>query len=645
MKAQKLKDFGRYFWNTIKEAKYLLFKYVGTAILMCIIAVLANLLQVKELTYLNAVLAINCFSSLISFGIGESIGTMVNQSINSKYRVKKYVKIGNELNMIFMALFTVFLVAFPKFIMQTITGFIPDNYTFYYLMCLDFFLCGLKEYLIEILKQLQIYKLQFFSESLTYILVVLGFAVLYGAGIYYLNWIALVYIFAICVTIVVCLIVLLKNKVVSINILLPEKIKLTAAQWKLILLNLGVEFVWQIGYFAISVLLLRMSDAMLNTYSYLENVLDVFNGVFYAFVNVTCVRIARSLGRNKFDRAQMHAKYSIFGTLIIWAFYFISTMVLIYPISLGVNKQYFSLMFSVVPCYALLALLRFVIWNFSSYMLRLGGKNTVHFVLEIIETLVFIGLCFIARFLPDNIFLCYFIIALPDICALPVYIFLYKKKDWIANVNDDPNLLKNKVKCFIFDFDDTLYYGVKIDAYQDLALNFFNEHFGYKSEEERRQILKKYGCGKHGKDVYRHIKEILMDFEGTSKAWTDFHTGLEVQPEAKAGRGVSMRELKKCCKLGNLYIVSNSHITEIQQRAKMYGIDLDIFKKIYSNDDNSAEKEKGEFYKKIMKSEGLKPENILVVGDKYKTDLLPAKELEMNIYKTIDGFTFEELVG
>ena len=141
------------------------------------------------------------------------------------------------------------------------------------------------------------------------------------------------------------------------------------------------------------------------------------------------------------------------------------------------------------------------------------------------------------------------------------------------------------------------------------------------------------------------IKQILIDFEGSSSAWTDFHSGLEIQPEAKAGKGVSNRELKKCSKLGNLYIVSNSHITEINQRAKLYGIDLSLFKKIYSNDDNSAEKDKGEFYKKIMEEEGLKPENVLVVGDKYKTDLLPARELEMNTFKTYDGFTFEEIVG
>ncbi len=639
----KKTGFWKYFITTFKEAKYLLLKYLGAAVLMSIISILSNLLQVRELTYLNAVLAINCFSGLISFGIAEAIGILVNQSISSQYRVKKYVRIGSELNIIFMFLFTVFLVACPRFIMEGVTGFIPQDYTFYYLMCVDFFLCGIKEYLLEILKQLQIYRLQFFSDCLAYILVVLGFVILYFSGIYYLNYIAAVYILAVALTIVVALLALYKNKTIKINLLRFQSLKLTSSQWKLILVNLATEFVWQVGYFATSVLLLRMSDAMLNTYSYLESVLDLFNGFYYAFVNITCIKISRCLGRNQFDKALFHAKKSIWASVVIWAMFAASSMILIYPIALGVNKAYFSLMFTVLPCYVAMTFFRFVTWNFSSYMLRLGGKTTVHLVIEICETLSYVIFCFVARFLPDNIYLSYFIIALPDIVSLPFEILIYKRKRWIANINEDPNLLKNKVRCFIFDFDDTLYYGVEIDNWSDLALNFFNEHFSYKTEAERKAILKKYGCGRKGEECYRHIKQILLDYEGSIESWTNFRRGLEVQPEAKAGKGVLMKELKKCENLGALYIVSNSSMEEIEERAQMYGIDLSIFKQIYYSD--AGEKDKGQFYEKIMLAENLSPEQILVVGDRFKTDLLPAKERDMNICKVQDGFTFEELVG
>ena len=66
---KNIKNFNKYFFQTFKTGKYLLIKYIGTAILMSVIAVLSNLLQVEDLTYLNAVLAVDYFSNMISFGI------------------------------------------------------------------------------------------------------------------------------------------------------------------------------------------------------------------------------------------------------------------------------------------------------------------------------------------------------------------------------------------------------------------------------------------------------------------------------------------------------------------------------------------------------------------------------------------------
>ncbi len=645
VKRRGIKNFGRYFWNTFKEAKYLLFKYVVCAVLMSVITVLANLLQVQELTYLNAVLAINAFSTSISFGISQGITVMVNQSINSKFRVRKYIRLGNIINLIFVTIFTMILALFPRFIMETITSYVPQDYTFYYLMCGYFFICGIKEYLLQTLKQLKIFKMQFFSDCLNYILVVLGFIILYFSGFYLLNYIASIYIVAVFITMIIGIIVITKNKTVSVNLFHFEKISLTKKQIKIILYNLGAEFIWQIGIFLISVFFLRLSDALLNTFSYLEVVLDILLGFYLAFADVTSIKIARALGRSNFDKASLYAKYSIYGTFVIWLFYFAVSMIFSYPIALGVNKEYFLIMFSVLPCYAFVYLLKFTNWTFSSYMLRLGGKAFSLFVIESIKTLLYLVLCLISRYIPNNVYLAYLIISIPEIMAIPIEFIIYKRKKWLANVNEDPNLLRNKVKCFIFDFDDTLYYGVNSNAFKQLVLNFFNEHFSQYSEKEKKQILKKYHCGRKGLEVYRHIKEILIDYEGSSNAWINFKGGLELQPEEKQGKGILNKELEKCKQLGHLYIVSNSHIKEIQMRAKLYGINLKLFKKIYSNDTNIADGPKGVFYKQIMESEKLLPENMLVVGDQYKTDLLPAKELEMNIFKSDGGFTFEELVG
>lgn len=88
-------------------------------------------------------------------------------------------------------------------------------------------------------------------------------------------------------------------------------INLTNKQWWVLLSNLAVEFIWQIGYYATAIILIRFSDGIFNTYSYLENVLDVFNGVLYAVGSVNAIKITRLLGKDKFDEAYRYSKYSI----------------------------------------------------------------------------------------------------------------------------------------------------------------------------------------------------------------------------------------------------------------------------------------------------------------------------------------------
>ncbi len=371
----KVKQFFAYFWHTLKDGKFLLLKYIVAAILLSVVSVLANLLQVRELTYLNAVLAVGYFASLLSFGVSQGTNVLTNQNIEDQSLVKKYVRSGFWFVIILLLVFVALWCAFPKFIMESLTSFVPDDYTFYYLMSIYAFFYGVKEYFANTLKQLEIFRLQFVSEVATIFITIVGLVVLYFAGIYFLNYIAIAYIMQVVVGSVLGFVFLQGNKILKINIFKKPNLKLTKRQWWILISNLLVEMVWEVGYFATSVFLLRMSDALLNTYSYLEVVLDVFNGFLFAFVNITCIKITRSLGQNNFDEAKLHAKNSIAGTLVIWMFYLLCSLALIYPVALGVNKEYFNLIFLAVPCYVGLHFIRFLKWNFSSYMLRCGGRT------------------------------------------------------------------------------------------------------------------------------------------------------------------------------------------------------------------------------------------------------------------------------
>jgi Na+-driven multidrug efflux pump/FMN phosphatase YigB (HAD superfamily) len=642
---KNIKNFNKYFFQTFKTGKYLLIKYIGTAILMSVIAVLSNLLQVEELTYLNAVLAVDYFSNMISFGIYTGTNILANQNFSSKTYVRKFTGIGFKLAVFLNLLFVALLIAFPKFIMTSLTGFFPNDYTFYYLMCGYAFLSGIKGYVSDILKALQIFKQQFISDILTLIITIAGFAGLYfyGGGIYTLNNIAIVYIIANLIGLLLGLYYLSHNKIIKINLFAKTPIKLSRKQWSIIVINFAIEFVWEIGYFATSVLLLRLSDAMLNTYSYLETVLDLFNGFLFAYINITCIQIARNLGRSNFKKAFQHAKYSIYGTLIIWLIYFIASMALIYPIALGANDEYFKIMFTVEPCYTIIHLLRFLTWNFSSYMLSLGGKNKILLALEIFSSVTLVGLCFVAKYIPDNIPLSYLIITIPDIISLVACVIIFLRKKWMANINDDPNLLKNKIKCFIFDFDDTLYYGVNWGFWAKLKLDFFNSHFSHLSEEERKNILKKYKCYRKPSKI--DLCQILNDIEGSCQAWLDYRDTLEMTEDEKKGKAIKPSDLKKFAKQGKCYIVSNARMKDIKAFSEYYKIDLSLFEEVIINDFAVNNTSKKKYYWKIMTENKLLPNQIMVIGNNYNYDIKPATDLKMNYYKCKDGFTYEEVVG
>lgn len=645
MSITNQKTFSKYFVTTFKESKWLLLKYIVVAILMSIISVLANLLGVEELTYLNAFLSIYAFASIIAFGVSNGISIFMNQNIGSKFKVRKYAKIGFEINFIFSVIATFLLMAFPTFFMETLMDYHPSDYTFYYIMCGYFLLSCTSNYLANSLKSLKFFKQQLISELVPLLVTIIGFVVLLTCGIYYLNYIGITYIISSAITIVFAYVFLLKNKEISVNFSKLQTINLTKKQWGILLSNLVVEFIWQIGYYASSVMLIRVSEALFNTYSYLENVLDVFNGFLFAFTSVSAIKITRYLGRNNFEEAYKYGKYSIYASMLIWVFYFVCSMILIYPISLGVNKEYVSMMYYVIPCYVGIHFFRFVAWNMGSYLLRLGGKNAPFVVIEIACSVLYILECFVVQYLPSNIFVMYLLLVLPTLIFLPVYFGIFKSKKWMANINNDPNLISNQVKLVIFDFRDTLVWDLKKDNHRKINLKWFNEHFSYMTEKERNNLLKKYGCGLNGEGLSSQINEILFDVEGNNRSYLIFREFVETNPQYVRGKRISDKELKKFKELGKLYIVSNWKEKDLQKAIDYNHFDRNLFEDILSNDISKRENlDKYTIYKEIMKKNNVTPSQVLVVGNNFKHDLKSAKKLGMHYYLVKDGFTYDEIL-
>ena len=648
----KTKDFFSYFWQTIKKAKYLIIKGVVIAILYTVISVLANLLEVKELTYLNALLALNYFASMISFGVSQGTKILVNQNISIKQRVEKSVKIGFELTLILSILTTALLVLFPKFIMVGVMGYTPANYTFYYLMCVYFFLTCIYGYLEKSLEQLDMFKPIFISNSVSLTFLIVSFLLLYLIGEYLLTYIAIAYIISAVILCAVYYILLYKKSDQKINVLKFTTITLTKRQWVIILSNFLTEIIWEVGYYATSVFMMRMGDTLFNSYSYLENVLDIFNSILLTVLVVISLDITRALGEDKFDRAKYIAKNSLLITLFLWGFYAVCSLIFIYPIALGINDQYFSAMFTILPCYILIHLFRFFTWNFSSYMLRLGGKeNLPALIMEIFSTVWLIVLCFISKFIPNNTFLVYFLITLPDIITLPILFYLYKRGKWLNNLRKDPNLLSNKIKCFIFDFDDTLYYNIDWTQWNNLIRNWTREYFSNYTEEEYK-ILLQDSLGKSQIEKSEDIVRLLIKTEGSAKTYLNFReeNDEKLSDEAKNAIIVPNSELEKFasqCKRqnGKMIIVSNNTLQGINAFAKYHNIELKLFDDILVNKYPTVDFSKKHLYEEVLKKYDFLPSEVLVIGNNFKSDLLPAKSLKMHTFLCKDGFTYEEVVN
>ena len=212
------KDFWGYFIRTFKSGKYLLVRYLLSSVLYIVITVISNLLEVKELTYLNAFLSLNYFSAMLSFGVSGGILVFVNQNIDSKDRVSKYVRSGSELNLIISTIFTIFLVAFPRFFMETITGYVPDDYTFYYIMCVYFFISCIYEYLCDIIQNFELFKVNLFVVITPLVLTIVAFLILYFAGSFYLNLIAIMYVITQLAGTIFAIFCVMRNNKFKINI-------------------------------------------------------------------------------------------------------------------------------------------------------------------------------------------------------------------------------------------------------------------------------------------------------------------------------------------------------------------------------------------------------------------------------------------
>ena len=432
------KEFWKYFFATYKSSKLLIVRYLIVSIYLTVTSIIANKMNLSDLTYYNAIIGLASFGGLIGFGLANGIGLYVNQNIKNKEKVGCYINKGTYLSFIFSFLFVCLLVILYKPVLHIILGLEKGiNYNFYFMMLVYIFLDTVLTYFTGILMDLKMYLAKLITSIIQGALLISGFLLIYLKFYLSLILIPYIYIFTALMMLLYTSVYFLKNKEVKVNIFKPTKIKLSKKEMNVIFQMVTSQFVWQIGYSALSFFLLKSNKVYFNQYSYYENVLDIFNGLYFAFVNVTSIDICRKLGEGKFEETYKIGKYSLLASVVIWSVYFLLSISLGSFIIEGMSIDIRDSAYIAIILYVVMHLFRFISWNLISYILCWGGEMKILVWQEVISTFYFIVIYLLSKFIPQNIYLIYGLITMPVIAQTILGLIIFKRKNWMKKLSQE----------------------------------------------------------------------------------------------------------------------------------------------------------------------------------------------------------------
>ena len=180
------------------------------------------------------------------------------------------------------------------------------------------------------------------------------------------------------------------------------------------------------------------------------------------------------------------------------------------------------------------------------------------------------------------------------------------------------------IKAIIFDFDDTLYTGKVWGNYFNYEKNLLLKVL--KDEKKYDELVQKYSIDKSKSpmETVSACRKEGYDFKQIMQSYKDNiyqHTPSEIV----AVPNELLTDLSKKC---ILCVVSMSSQNYLKYYFPRYNFDWNLFTEIISVD-CPDELDKGLRYQEIMQTQRLNPSDILVVGDNFNIDILPAQTLGM----------------
>lgn len=189
------------------------------------------------------------------------------------------------------------------------------------------------------------------------------------------------------------------------------------------------------------------------------------------------------------------------------------------------------------------------------------------------------------------------------------------------------------LKIILFDLDGTLYKSAEV--YQKFAEAAYHTYARVKNTtiEKAKELLEaKRNEMKKERGYAVPYTLALQAFDIPIERWHEenikfFDAGTYLSEDKKLQN--VLKRLKNRYKLG---VLTNNNKIQTERILSGLGIEK-YFDFVFTYESFKLIKPNSEIFEKIMKKMGVKPDECLMVGDRYDVDLVPAEEIGMEIFE------------